>query len=107
MQRGPVAVRPATAADCDPMHAWRNHPAVRAVSRSATEIDLAEHRRWSTRPGVRRALVFNPHTPVHVALRLVVTLSPADWSEIAEAHGLADPVRASARELHARRRQVR
>ena len=73
----------------------------------AALVLVAEHRRWSTRPGVRRALVLNPHTPVHVALRLVVTLSPADWSDIAEAHGLADPVRASARELHARRRQVR
>ena len=65
---------------------------------------VAEHRRWSTRPGVRRALVLNPHTPVHVALRLVVTLQPADWDAIIAAGELAEPVRASARELRGRRR---
>ena len=64
---------------------------------------VAEHRRWATRPGVRRALVLNPHTPVHVALRLVVTLAPADWDEVAEAHGLADAVRGAARALRERR----
>ena len=65
---------------------------------------VAAHRRWSTRPGVRRALVLNPHTPVHVALRLLVTLAPADWADVAEAHELAEAVRGSARELRARRR---
>ena len=69
----------------------------------AALVLVAEHRRWSTRPGVRRALVLNPHTPVHVALRLVVTLSPADWGDVAEANGVADDVRATARELRERR----
>lgn len=69
----------------------------------AALVLVAEHRRWATRPGVRRALVLNPHTPVHVALRLVVTLSPADWGDVAEANGLAEAVRTTARELRERR----
>lgn len=70
----------------------------------AALVLVADHRRWSTSPGVRRALALNPHTPVHVALRLVVTLGPSDWDAIAQAGEVADPVRESARELLRRRR---
>jgi UDP-2,4-diacetamido-2,4,6-trideoxy-beta-L-altropyranose hydrolase len=49
MQPNDVAVRPAAAADRDSLHAWRNHPVVRAVSRNADEIDVDEHRRWFDR----------------------------------------------------------
>ncbi|MBK9037026.1 MAG: hypothetical protein IPL61_38215 [Myxococcales bacterium] len=70
----------------------------------AALVLVAEHRRWSTRAGVRRALALNPHTPVHVALRLVVTLAPADWAAIVASSELTDAVRASARELLGRRR---
>ena len=66
---------------------------------------VAEHPRWSTRPGVRRALALNPHTPVHVALRLAVTLGPADWLELAASAELAPALRDHARELLATRRQ--
>lgn len=41
-----VKVRVAVAQDCEPVHAWRNAPAVRAVSRQNAEIPLQEHRRW-------------------------------------------------------------
>jgi hypothetical protein len=46
---------------------------------------VAEHPRWSVRPMVRRALVLNRYTPIPIALRLVVTLGPADWADIAAA----------------------
>lgn len=49
MQGGDISVRRAVAADRDQVHTWRNHPAVRAVSRNAAEIDLDEHRRWFDR----------------------------------------------------------
>jgi UDP-2,4-diacetamido-2,4,6-trideoxy-beta-L-altropyranose hydrolase len=41
-----LALRPATAADCDRMLQWRNDPATRAVSADAREIDPAAHRAW-------------------------------------------------------------
>lgn len=41
-----IVMRPAADADCERLHAWRNHPRIRAVSREAGEIDLEGHRRW-------------------------------------------------------------
>ena len=46
MLAGSVVARRAVAADCDELHAWRNDPRVRSVSRSTDEIDLAAHRAW-------------------------------------------------------------
>ncbi len=60
---------------------------------------VADHRRWSTRHMVRRALVLNPHTPVHVAMRLATTLAAVDWREIAGDSHLAEPLRTHAAEL--------
>jgi hypothetical protein len=60
---------------------------------------VADHRRWSTRHVVKRALVLNPHTPVHVALRLATTLTSADWREIAGDNHLAAALRAHVAEL--------
>lgn len=60
---------------------------------------VADHRRWSTRHMVRRALVFNPHTPVHVAMRLATTLGTADWREIAADTHLSDTLRTHVAEL--------
>jgi hypothetical protein len=57
---------------------------------------VAEHPRWSVRPMVRRALVLNRYTPIPIALRLVVTLGPADWAEVIAAAELPAPVRAAA-----------
>lgn len=65
-----------------------------AVPEALTAIAL--HRRWSTRHMVRRALVLNPHTPVHVAMRLATTLGLADWREIAGDLHLPEPLRAHA-----------
>jgi len=41
-----VGLRAAQEADCDLVHAWRNHPAVRSVSHDRRVIDLASHRTW-------------------------------------------------------------
>jgi hypothetical protein len=60
----------------------------------AALVAIAEHRRWSTRHMVRRALALNPHTPVHVAMRLATTLGVADWRDIAGDAHLAEPLRA-------------
>jgi len=60
---------------------------------------VADHRRWSARHMVRRALVLNPHTPVHVAMRLATTLGPADWREIAGDPHLAEPLRTHVTDL--------
>jgi hypothetical protein len=80
-----------------------------AASRPAVPAALAlvaEHPRWSARSIVRRALALNPHTPVHVAIRLAVTLGPADWIEIASAGDLSPALRDHARELLDARRRL-
>jgi UDP-2,4-diacetamido-2,4,6-trideoxy-beta-L-altropyranose hydrolase len=41
-----IRVRPARSEDCDSILAWRNDPAVRAMSRFAGEISPEAHRRW-------------------------------------------------------------
>lgn len=57
---------------------------------------IANHRRWSARQQVRRALCLNPHTPVHVAMRLATTLGVADWRDIVADLHLAEPLRSHA-----------
>ena len=71
----------------------------------AALVRVAEHPRWSTRAIVRRALALNPHTPVHVAMRLAVTLGPTDWIELASSSDLAPALRDHARALLAARRR--
>lgn len=44
-----LRVRPANAADSQRMYRWRNHPATRAVSRTAQPIDYADHQSWLAR----------------------------------------------------------
>lgn len=41
-----LVMRVAERADCDRLHAWRNHPSVRTVSRDPQAIELETHRRW-------------------------------------------------------------
>ncbi|MCE9576344.1 MAG: hypothetical protein K8W52_24565 [Deltaproteobacteria bacterium] len=57
---------------------------------------IADHARWSTRYAVRRALVLNPATPLHRAIRLETTLRPADLRDLA-----ADPTAPVAIRTHA------
>jgi hypothetical protein len=73
-----------------------------AASRPAVPealVVVADHRRWSVRHMVRRALAFNPHTPVHVAMRVATTLGAADWREITGDPHLAESLRAHAADL--------
>jgi hypothetical protein len=73
-----------------------------AASRPAVPdalVAVADHRRWSTRHMVRRALVLNPHTPVHVAMRIATTLGATDWREIAGDTHLSDVLRTHVADL--------
>ncbi|WP_372426827.1 UDP-2,4-diacetamido-2,4,6-trideoxy-beta-L-altropyranose hydrolase [Salinarimonas chemoclinalis] len=45
----PIALRPATAADAVALHAWRNDPQVRAVSRENAPIPFDRHLAWLAR----------------------------------------------------------
>lgn len=73
-----------------------------AAARSALPeslVRIAEHRRWSVRQGVRRALVLNPRTPVHLALRISTVLGPTDWRDVARDPQLPESLRHHTREL--------
>ncbi len=60
---------------------------------------IADHPRWSVRSMVRRALTFNPHTAVHVAIRVATTLRPGDWRELEQDRGLGPELRAHVQSL--------
>ena len=47
--RDTLQLRPATLADAPLLHAWRNHPAVRAVSGSSEAIAFDDHLAWMQR----------------------------------------------------------
>ena len=47
--RDTLGLRPATLADAPLLHAWRNHPAVRAVSGKPEVIAFADHQAWMRR----------------------------------------------------------
>lgn len=68
-----------------------------AVPRSLALV--ADHPRWSARYAVKRAIVLNPYTPGHVAVRLATTLRRADLVEIARDINLSPALRAHAAEL--------
>ncbi len=60
---------------------------------------IADHPRWSVRRVVRRALAFNPHTAVHVAVRVVTTLRASDWRELDQDPGIGPELRAHVQAL--------
>jgi hypothetical protein len=60
---------------------------------------IAEHARWSARYAVRRALVLNPATPMHLAVRLATTLRPADLRELARDPMVAPALRMQAAQI--------
>jgi alkylhydroperoxidase family enzyme len=67
---------------------------------------IADHPRWSTRYAVRRALVLNPATPLHRAIRLATTLRPADLRELAADSTAPIAIRIHAAELLATARRA-
>jgi hypothetical protein len=64
-----------------------------------TLLRVAEHPRWSLRQQVKRALVWNPATPLDVAIRMATTLRTADLREIAADETLPAPLRGHVEEL--------
>lgn len=65
---------------------------------------IVEAPKWRVRYPVKRALVKNPYTPVHLAMRLLITLRASDLSAIAEDAQLSPAVRSQARALIVQRR---
>jgi hypothetical protein len=68
-----------------------------AVPESLSKI--AAHPRWSVRHAVKRALVFNPSTPLADAIRIATTLRPGELEEIAQDHSLPEPLREHAADV--------
>jgi len=68
-----------------------------AVPESLAKV--AAHPRWSVRHAVKRALVFNPSTPLADAIRIATTLRHAELVELAGDHALPEPLRQHATEL--------
>jgi len=58
--------------------------AARRPARPEPLVEIWRSDRWTTRPGVRRALVFNPYLPVDVGARIVPLLSRADLLELSK-----------------------
>lgn len=67
---------------------------------------VAGHPRWAVRYAVKRAVVLNPYTPPHIAVRLATTLRQADLLEIARDQHLPPVLRAHAAELLATVRKL-
>jgi hypothetical protein len=65
---------------------------------------VAGSARWRPRYSVKRALVMNPHTPVHLAVRMAITLRASDLRAVAGDANLAAALREQAEELLSRRR---
>lgn len=70
--------------------------ASRRPSAPETLTMLARDPRWSVRYAVKCALVFNPYTPVPLAIRLLMTIRPADLRSIANDGKLSLSVREQA-----------
>jgi hypothetical protein len=61
-----------------------------------TLAEVATHPRWSVRYAVKRALVMNPHTPLHLSVRLATTLRLTDLRLVAADASLPEALRAQA-----------
>ncbi|MEW5738382.1 MAG: hypothetical protein AB1938_05620 [Myxococcota bacterium] len=71
--------------------------AARRPARPEPLVEIWRSTRWSVRPAVRRALVFNPYLPPEVGVKIVPLLARADLTLLVESTGL----HASLRELAA------
>jgi hypothetical protein len=75
-----------------------------AAARPAVPASLAliaAHTRWSVRHAVKRALVFNPSTPLADAIRIATTLRFQELRELAADESLPGPLRTHAAEVYA------
>jgi hypothetical protein len=65
----------------------------------ASLAKIAAHPRWSVRHAVKRALVFNPATPLADAIRIATTLRTGELAELAHDPQLPEGLRQHAAEL--------
>ncbi|HEX3762310.1 MAG TPA: hypothetical protein VHW23_26600 [Kofleriaceae bacterium] len=75
-----------------------------AAARPAVPASLAliaAHARWSVRHAVKRALVFNPSTPLADAIRIMTTLRFGELRALAADESLPEPLRIHAAEVYA------
>jgi len=72
---------------------------------SASLSILATHPRWSVRHAVKRALVFNPATPLADAIRIVTTLRRNELAELSVDPALPEPLRRHAADVAASSRR--
>ena len=70
----------------------------------ATLEAIALSLRWRTRYSVKRTLVLNPNTPVHLTMRLATTLRDVDLRAVVGDSNLAASLRDQAEEILSRRR---
>jgi len=73
--------------------------ASRRPARPEPLVEIWRSARWSTRPAVRRALVFNPYLPVEVGVRIVPLLGRTDLEVLADDQGVHVAMREQARVL--------
>lgn len=73
--------------------------AARRPAAAAVLERIARHGRWRVRYPIKRALVLNPHTPIHLSLRLVASLRPSDLRAVADDPALVEILRQQAADL--------
>lgn len=94
MARDFVSVRPATAADAEQVHRWRNDPATRAASGDQSEIDLAGHLNWfaaSVAPSSGRHIFMGQIGGVPVGVVRFDRKDPVDQMPMYEVSIFLDP----------------
>jgi len=73
--------------------------AARRPARPEPLVEIWRSERWSVRPGVRRALAFNPYLPPDVGAKIVPLLPKADLRELAQDNGVHPSLREQAMTL--------
>lgn len=73
--------------------------AARRPARPEPLVEIWRSTRWSVRPMVRKALVFNPYFPPEVAAKIVPLLSGAELRELAEDRAVHPIIRQQAQLL--------
>ncbi len=73
--------------------------AARRPARPEPLLEIWRSPKWSLRPAVRKALVFNPYFPTEAGVKIVPLLPTADLRELANDHGVHPALSEQAREL--------
>jgi hypothetical protein len=73
--------------------------AARRPARPEPLVEIWRSTRWSVRPLVRKALVFNPYLPPEIGAKIVPLLSGAELRELAEDPGVHPTIREQAKGL--------